>query len=172
MAHHIVRYMHSKTMMLTIVIAVAILAFFGINHFQSQEASALGCWLNGTYYTGHTPSNQYVNGVKVWGKIRHRGFIDTSGTFLSCIKGNVRSDAASTIDRVSWEGWKYEDDVEVDNWGSSCNNCDDGESSGSHQSWFLWGLGVTIKMEGKHYFKNGASYLWLDSARTVNYGPS
>ncbi len=160
-----------RVLMFSSAFGMAVFLFLAASHINERQAYAVGCVANILYYTGHTPSNQYVDGVTVSGKIRHRGFIAPGESFWSwsCIKGEVLSEAASTIDQVSWEGWKYEDDTEVDNWGSSCISCRYGVSSGSHADWFLNGVGLTIKMDGRHYFKNGASTLWLYSSRTVTY---
>ena len=160
-----------RALMFSLAFGMAVFLFLAASHINERQAYAANCGANIIYFTGHTPSNQYVNGVKVSGKIRHRGLIVPGLSFWSwsCIKGEVLSEAASTIDRVSWEGWKYEGGTEFDNWGSSCNSCRYGESIGSHRSLFLNGLGITIKMDGKHYFKNGASTLWLTSSRTATY---
>ena len=169
MTHHLVSRKYAKAIMLPMAIGIAVFVFLALGHLEGRQASAIGCPFNFIYFTGHTPSNQYVDGVKVSGKIRHRGFVYPSDWAWSCVRGEVLSEAKSTIDQVSWEGWKYEDGDEVDNWGSSCIDCKKGDSRGSHSSWFIYGLGYEIQTDGRHYFRNGASTLWLHSTRTIQY---
>ena len=169
MRHLLVTRTYPRLLLLALALGTAVFLFLSLGHLEGRQAYALDCPGNFIYYTGHTPSNQSVGGVDVAGKIRHRGFLINSNWLWSCIKGHVLSEADSSIDQVSWEGWKYEDGTEVDNWGSSCINCDKGDSWGSHESWFLYGYGYSIKMDGAHYFKNGASTLWLYSSKTIQY---
>ena len=151
-------------------LCVAMVAFLALAQVEEKEASAIGCPSNFLYFTGHTPSNQDVDGVQVSGNIRHRGILfDPEWPPYSCIRGEVYSKAQSTIDQVSWQGSKYENGDLVNYWAGSCSDCKAGKRRGTHSSWFLNGLGLEIRMVGRHYFRNGASTLWLNSSITYTY---
>ena len=128
------------------------------------------CPANFVCITDHTFGTIGSDDIGITAKAQQRGLYLPEPAW-TCVNGGVENDADSTLTAMSYEGRKWESSILKDTWEGSCVSCAEGSSKDSHDSWFVYGIGVgpEIQVNGQHQFVLGSVVTRLYTSITHNW---